>query len=155
MEADRLSKCKSLKRNGGAYGTIFATFSYHHQQKCSVSCNSCEASLNGDTIDRTSTNWLLAWRLKSRKAASPNPPLPSLASEIRRQITTATIATKKASANQSGRALSLPGGKSCDLKQFVAAIGTNYLPQVQSRLRNFTSPLCLRSCLEQLNCQKC
>ena len=37
--------------NGGAYGTIFATFSCHHRQKCSVSCNSCEVSHNGETID--------------------------------------------------------------------------------------------------------
>ena len=37
-----MSECKSLKRNGGPYGTIFATFSCHHRQKCSVSCNSCE-----------------------------------------------------------------------------------------------------------------
>jgi hypothetical protein len=34
-------KCKSLKRSGGPYWTIFATFSCRHRQKCSVSCNSC------------------------------------------------------------------------------------------------------------------
>src|SRR5690349_21388469 len=32
----------TLVLSGGAYGTIFATFSCHHRQKCSVSCNSCE-----------------------------------------------------------------------------------------------------------------
>ncbi len=33
---------------------------------------------------------------------------------------------------------------SCDLKQFIAAIGTYYLPQVQTKPRDFASPSCLR-----------
>jgi hypothetical protein len=32
----------------------------------------------------------------------------------------------------------------CDLNQFLAATGSNYLPQVQSKPRDFTSPPCLR-----------
>jgi hypothetical protein len=47
---DDLSGDKSLARltgkSGGAYGTIFATFSSHHRQKCSVSCNRCERRSN-------------------------------------------------------------------------------------------------------------
>src|SRR6185369_15384677 len=43
-------KNKSLGRltekSGGAYGTIFATFSCRQRQKCSVSCNSCEQRLS-------------------------------------------------------------------------------------------------------------
>ena len=31
-----------IERDGGPYGTIFATFSCHQRQKCSVSCNACE-----------------------------------------------------------------------------------------------------------------
>ena len=34
--------------------------------------------------------------------------------------------------------------KTCDLNQFLAAIGSNYLPQVQSKPRDFASPPCLR-----------
>src|SRR5215216_712153 len=33
---------------------------------------------------------------------------------------------------------------SCDLNQLLAAIGTNYLPQVQTKPSNLASPLCLR-----------
>ncbi|HEX7330156.1 MAG TPA: tetratricopeptide repeat protein [Pyrinomonadaceae bacterium] len=42
----------------GAYGTIFATFSYHHPQKCSVSCNSCEKRCSpASRFDLGITNW--------------------------------------------------------------------------------------------------
>ena len=44
---------KLLNLYGGPYGTIFATFSCHHLQKCSVSSSSCEVSHNGEKIDRT------------------------------------------------------------------------------------------------------
>src|SRR5712671_4964183 len=44
----------------------------------------------------------------------------------------------------------------CDLNQFLAAIGSNYLPQVQTKPRDFASPPCLRFVfLEPLNCRKC
>src|SRR5215213_427607 len=33
------------KASGGPYGTIFATFSCRHRQKCSVSCNGCGKTL--------------------------------------------------------------------------------------------------------------
>ena len=32
----------------------------------------------------------------------------------------------------------------CDLNQFLAATGSNYLPQVQTKSRDFASPPCLR-----------
>ena len=44
----------------------------------------------------------------------------------------------------------------CDLKQFFATAGSNYLPQVQSKPRDFASPpLSEISVLEPLNCRKC
>jgi hypothetical protein len=53
-----LSSDKSLGRlnekSGGAYGTIFATFSYHHRQKCSVSSSSCENRFSFSSASRTS-----------------------------------------------------------------------------------------------------
>jgi len=55
-----MSECKLFKRNGGPYGTIFATFSCRHRQKCSVSFSSCEVSHNGETIHVLfilDTNW--------------------------------------------------------------------------------------------------
>jgi len=36
------SVCKLLIFIMAEHTTIFATFSCHHRQKCSVSCNSCE-----------------------------------------------------------------------------------------------------------------
>jgi len=42
---------KLSRMDGGPYGTIFATFSSRHRQKCSVSCSSCEVSHNGEPID--------------------------------------------------------------------------------------------------------
>jgi hypothetical protein len=48
------------------------------------------------------------------------------------------------------------GGVSCDLNQLLAAIGTNYLPQVQRKPGDFVSRPCLRFLfLEPLNCGKC
>ena len=35
---------RDMKISGGADGTIFATFSYHHRQKCSVCCNDSNRS---------------------------------------------------------------------------------------------------------------
>jgi hypothetical protein len=32
----------------------------------------------------------------------------------------------------------------CELKQLLAAAGSNYLPQVQTKSRDFASPPCLR-----------
>jgi len=42
----------------------------------------------------------------------------------------------------------------CDLKQLLAAIGTNYLPQVQTQWSNFTSPLFCDSCFGTIKLPK-
>ena len=49
---------KLFKRTGGPYGTIFATFSCHPRQKCSVSSSSCEECFKSrGFIDRPARSW--------------------------------------------------------------------------------------------------
>ena len=44
----------SYAKNGGAYGTIFATCSCRHRQKYSVSCSSCEKRFSRQVV----SDWL-------------------------------------------------------------------------------------------------
>jgi hypothetical protein len=48
------------------------------------------------------------------------------------------------------------GACGCDLKQFLAAAGRNYLPEVQNKTEKFRiSALSAIRVLEPLNCRKC
>jgi hypothetical protein len=53
---------------GSPYGTLFATFSCRHRQKCSVSCNSCGKPFRP-----------CSWRAASLKAVSAESPASGLA----------------------------------------------------------------------------